>query len=80
MNMLRWMCGVTRKDRVRNSRIPGSLYIRDKADKLQESRLRWYGHVLRKPASYVGNKCLAMPPPLGPRRRGRPKKCWLDVV
>ncbi|XP_048004729.1 longitudinals lacking protein, isoforms H/M/V-like isoform X2 [Leguminivora glycinivorella] len=72
--------GVSRRDRVRNSRIRGSLHVRDIADKLQESRLRWYGHVLRKPASYIGNKCLAMPPPPGPGRRGAPKKCWLDVV
>ncbi|KAJ0178550.1 hypothetical protein K1T71_006373 [Dendrolimus kikuchii] len=71
MNMLRWMCGVTRKDRVRNSRIRGSLHVRDIADKLQECRLRCYGHVLRRPANYVGNKCLAMPPPPGPGRRGR---------
>ncbi|KAJ0177914.1 hypothetical protein K1T71_006787 [Dendrolimus kikuchii] len=73
MDMLRWMCGVTRKDRVRNSRIRGSLHVRDIADKLQECRLRWYGHVLQRPADYVGNKCLAMPPPPGPGRRGRPK-------
>ncbi|CAK1593075.1 unnamed protein product [Parnassius mnemosyne] len=79
MNMLRWMCGVTRKDRVRNTYIRGSLHVRDIADKLQESRLRWYGHVLRRPASYVGNKCLDMTLP-GARSRGRPKKRWLDVV
>ncbi|KAJ0182351.1 hypothetical protein K1T71_001720 [Dendrolimus kikuchii] len=60
--------------------IDTSLHVRDIADKLQECRLRWYGHVLRRPANYVGNKCLAMPPPPGPGRRGRPKKCWLDVV
>lgn len=40
MNILRWMCGVTRKYCVRNSRIRGSLHVRDIADKLQESRLR----------------------------------------
>ncbi|CAK1592911.1 unnamed protein product [Parnassius mnemosyne] len=56
-----------------------SLHVRDIADKLQESCLRWYGHVLRRPASYVGNKCLDMTLP-GARSRGRPKKRWLDVV
>ncbi|XP_063392644.1 uncharacterized protein LOC134678124 [Cydia fagiglandana] len=80
MKMLRWMSGVSRKDRVRNAHIRGSLGVRDIADKLQECRLRWYGHVSRRPASYVGNKCLAMPPPPGTGRRGRPKKRWLDVV
>ncbi|KAJ8710818.1 hypothetical protein PYW08_009333 [Mythimna loreyi] len=80
MNMLRWMSGVSRKDRIKNSRIRGSLQVRDIADKLQEGRLRWYGHVLRKPADYVGNRCLAMPPPPGPGKRGRPKRRWIDVV
>ncbi|XP_048001352.1 protein CBFA2T1 [Leguminivora glycinivorella] len=42
MKMLRWMCGVTRLDRIRNEHIRGSLGIRDVADKLQESRLRWF--------------------------------------
>ncbi|KAJ8715872.1 hypothetical protein PYW08_013157 [Mythimna loreyi] len=40
MNMLRWMSGVSRKDRIKNSRIRGSLQVRDIADKLQEGRLR----------------------------------------
>ncbi|KAJ8737759.1 hypothetical protein PYW08_000354 [Mythimna loreyi] len=80
MNMLRWMSGVSRKDRIKSSRIRGSLQVRDIADILQEGRLRWYGHVLRKPADYVGNRCLAMPPPPGPGKRGRPKRRWIDVV
>ncbi|XP_060809325.1 uncharacterized protein LOC132903884 [Amyelois transitella] len=40
MNMLRWMCGVSRKDGARESRIRGSLHVRDIADKMQKSRLR----------------------------------------
>ncbi|XP_047987090.1 uncharacterized protein LOC125226951, partial [Leguminivora glycinivorella] len=55
--------------------------IRDVADKLQESRLRWYGHIRRRPVDYVGNRCLNLIVQ-GPRSRGRgrPKKRWLDVV
>ena len=37
--------------------IRGSLGMRDIADKIQEARLRWFGHVLRKPHGYVGNTC-----------------------
>ncbi|XP_063616952.1 uncharacterized protein LOC134790099 [Cydia splendana] len=79
MKMLRWMCGVTRADRIRNEYIRGSLAVRDVAEKLQECRLRWFGHVCRRPADYVGNICLNLALD-GPRPQGRPKKRWLDVV
>nr|XP_049693490.1 uncharacterized protein LOC126054017 [Helicoverpa armigera] len=79
MKMLRWMCGVTRLDRIRNEYVRGSLGVRDVADKLQESRLRWYGHVKRRPPDYVGNLALQLSVP-GRRSRGRPKTRWRDVV
>lgn len=77
--MPRWVCGVTRLDRIRNEHIRGSLGVRDVADKLQESRLRWLGHISRRSPDYVGNRCLELIVD-GPRSRGRPKKRWLDVV
>ncbi|KAJ2943370.1 hypothetical protein O0L34_g12180 [Tuta absoluta] len=79
MKMLRWMCGVTRLDKIRNEYVRGSLGVRDIADKLQESRLRWYGHVKRRPPEYIGNK-VANLNTRGIRRRGRPKTRWLDVI
>ena len=45
--------------------------------KVQESRLKWYGHVLRREDEYVGKRVMAMELP-GKRRRGRPKRrCWI---
>ena len=41
MRMLRWMCGVTKLDKVRNERIRGT-------KKVEEMRLKWYGHVIRR--------------------------------
>ncbi|XP_047984026.1 uncharacterized protein LOC125224642 [Leguminivora glycinivorella] len=79
MKMLRWMCGVTRLDRIRNEYVRGSLGVRDIADKMQESRLRWYGHVGRRPPDYVGNLALRFSIP-GKRGRGKPKTRWRDVV
>ena len=38
--------------------------------KVQESRLKWYGHVLRREDEYVGKRVMAMEVP-GKRRRGR---------
>ncbi len=46
--------------------------------KVQESRLMWYGHVLRR-EEYVGKRVMVMEVP-GKRRRGRPKRRWLDNI
>ena len=47
--------------------------------KVQESRLKWYGHVLRREDEYVGKGVMAMEVP-GKRRRGRPKRRWMDTI
>ena len=47
--------------------------------KVQESRLKWYGHVLRREEEYVGKRVMVMEAP-GKRRRGRPKRRWLDNI
>ncbi|CAH2091655.1 unnamed protein product [Euphydryas editha] len=43
IKMLKWMCGITRALRIRNSFIRGSFGVHDIADKIQERRLRRYG-------------------------------------
>nr|XP_009795963.1 PREDICTED: uncharacterized protein LOC104242585 [Nicotiana sylvestris]XP_016467879.1 PREDICTED: uncharacterized protein LOC107790467 [Nicotiana tabacum] len=48
MRMLRWMCGHTRKDRIRNEVIRNKVGVASVEDKLWESRLRWLGHVKRR--------------------------------
>ena len=45
---------------------------------MQESR-KWYGHVLRREDEYVGKRVMVMEVP-GKRRRGRPKRRWLDSI
>ena len=48
--------------------------------KVQETRLKWYGHdVLRREDEYIGKRVVAMGVP-GKRRRGRPKRRWLDSI
>ena len=68
MRMLRWMSGVTRLDRIRNERIRGTTKVGEISKKVQESRLTWYGHVLRREDEYVGKRVMAMEVP-GKRRR-----------
>ncbi len=46
---------------------------------MQESRLKWYGHVLRRKDECVGKRVTGMEVP-GKRRRGRPKWEWLDSI
>ena len=47
MRMLRWMCGVTRRDRIRNEHIRGTVKVAELSSKMQERRLNWYGHIMR---------------------------------
>ena len=79
MRMLRWMSGVTKLDRIRNERIRGTTKVGEISKKVQESRLKWYGHVLRREDEYVGNRAMVMEVP-GKRRRGRPKRRWMDTI
>jgi len=79
MKMLRWMCGVTRLDKIRNERIRGTTKVVEVSKKVQERRLQWYGHVKRRDDQYIGNRVLGMEVD-GRRKRGRPKRRWKDCV
>ena len=79
MKMLRWMSGVTRSDRIRNEYIRGTLKVAEVSKKVQEARLRWYGHVMRSSDESVAKEALDMEV-MGRRRRGRPKTRWRDRI
>ena len=79
MKMLNFAMGVTRKDKIRNEHIRSTVKVEQLGMKVREGRLRWYGHVMRRDQEYVGRKMMEMELP-GKRRRGRPKKRFLDVV
>ncbi|PHT35324.1 hypothetical protein CQW23_27124 [Capsicum baccatum] len=44
MKMLRWMCGLTRRDTVRNEIIREKKGVSSVEDKIRKVRLRWFGH------------------------------------
>ena len=79
MKMLRFAMGVTRKDKIRNKYIRGTVKVERLGMKTREGRLRWYGHVMRRDQEFVGRKMIEMELP-EKRKRGRPKRRFLDVV
>jgi len=64
------------KDRVSNKELRERLLIVDITSLLQQNRLRWYGHVLRKDDNDWVKKCMEYEV-VGSRPRGRPR---LEVV
>jgi len=79
MRMVRWMCNVKAKDRVPSKELRERLGIDDIILILQQNRLRWYGHVLRKEYTDWVKKCMEYEVD-GSRPRGRQKRTWREVV
>ncbi|KAG2551497.1 hypothetical protein PVAP13_9KG401250 [Panicum virgatum] len=50
MRMLRWFCGHTRRDRVRNEVIRERVGVAPIEEKLTQHQLRWFGHIQRRPS------------------------------
>ena len=74
------MVGVTRLDRIRNTYIRGTVKVVEVSKKVQEARLRWYGHLKRRVGEdHVARDAMDMEI-VGQRRRGRPKLRWIDCI
>ena len=82
MKMLRFAIGVTRKNKIRNEYIRSIVRVERLEMKMREGRLRCYGHAMKRDQETrrnVGRKMMEMELP-GKRKRGIPKKRFLDVV
>ncbi len=79
MRMLRWMCGVTRRDKIRNEHIRGTTRVLQASKKITEKRLKWYGHVRRMKEEHIVRRMLDVDIPGRRRRRGRPNLRWKDA-
>ena len=79
LKMVRWAVGVTRKDKIRNEYVRGTAKIAKLGDKLRNARQRWYEHVKRREEDYVGKRMMEMTV-TGRRKRGRPRRRWMDLV
>ena len=49
MRILRWMCGNTRRDKMRNEDVRIKIGVAPIGEKMRENLLRWFGHVRRRP-------------------------------
>jgi len=45
MGMIRWMCGHTRLDKIKNEVIRGKIGVAPIEGKIREARLRWFSHI-----------------------------------
>ncbi|KAH0760290.1 hypothetical protein KY290_023783 [Solanum tuberosum] len=80
MRMLRWMCGNTRSDKIRNEVIREKVGVASVVDKLRKARLRWFGHVKRRSADAPVRRCEVLVVEGTWRGRGRPRKYWEEVI
>ncbi|KAM1798712.1 hypothetical protein ACFX12_032753 [Malus domestica] len=80
MRMLRWMCGHTRKDKIRNEDIRGKVGVAEIEGKMRENRLRWFGHVQRRPTDAPIRRCDYGTEVQGRRGRGRPRKTLEETL
>ncbi|KAH1210957.1 Style cell-cycle inhibitor 1-A [Glycine max] len=80
MRMLRWVCGKTRQDKIRNEAIRERVGVAPIVEKMVENRLRWFGHVERRPVDSVVRRVDQMERRQTIRGRERPKKTIRKVI
>ncbi|XP_070026368.1 uncharacterized protein [Nicotiana sylvestris] len=80
MRILRWMCGHTRLDRIKNEVIRDKVGVAHVEAKMREAMLRWFGHVKRRSTNAPVRRCERLALGGERRGRGRPKKSWGEVI
>ena len=76
LRMLRFAMGVTRLDKIKNTHVRGTANVVRIGKKVRETRLRWYGHVLRRNAEYVGKRVIGMDLPREEEKRETSKEVY----
>ena len=73
------MCGISLKDRMTNEELRRLVGVEPITTFIRSSRLRWYGHVMRKGDEDWVKKCMEYRVE-GRIPVGRPRKTWLESV
>ena len=79
MRMLRWMCGNTRRDKVRNEDIRTKIGVASIEEKMRENHLRWFDHVRCRPTDAPIRRLEYIKLGQVKRAQGRPKKTCMEV-
>src|SRR5437868_5898036 len=80
MGWLRGILGVSRLQRLRNEEVRKMIGLKSTVvERIQEKRLRWFGHVSRMDIDRLPNKALHMKV-MGRRNRGRPRMRWIKKI
>ncbi|KAI0493351.1 hypothetical protein KFK09_027628 [Dendrobium nobile] len=74
MRMLGWMSGFTLRGRIRNEHIREKDGAVPVEDKIRASRLRWFGHIKRRPSDDPVRKVYVLDLTYVKKGRGRLKK------
>ena len=77
--MVRWMCGVSLRDRKASQELLDRLGIVGVEECVRRCRLRWFEHVERKSDNDWVSGCRQLIVE-GQRGRGRGKKTWMECV
>ena len=77
--MVRWMCGVSLKNRKRSEDLYSLLGFQSMAKGVRYGRLRWFGHVERKNGDDWVSACRNVVVS-GVRCVGRGRKAWRECV
>ena len=77
--MVRWMCGVTLKNRTSSAELNSRLGMEAVSDVVRRGRLRWFGHLERKSVNDWVSACRNVEV-MGDKRKGRSKKTWGECV
>src|SRR5437867_10726424 len=78
-SMVRWMSGVTLKDRRVSVQLRHGLGIESVDSVVSRGRLRWFGHVERKETNDWVSKCRYLEVERGVRK-ARGRKTWIECV
>jgi len=79
MRMMRWMCGTSLHEKQRGEDLLQSMGLTKITDEIRQSRLRWYGHVVRREENHWLKKAWRFEV-VGPKPQGRPWKTWDETL